>query len=338
MTRPWDAASRRELLLRAARAGIGLSVTGSGAWFLHRRWALAEARGTSARLPDLEPPPEASAPLPDWRIPGTSALAAAKDPDRARSFQAALATLGGMEAFVRPGERVLVKVNAAFASPPALGATTHPTLVTAVVQACLRAGASRVTVVDWPVNDPTSCFTLSGIGEAATRAGATLAIPTRADFAPYTLRGARVLRDWPLLLSALREADRVLGVAPVKDHFIAGASLSVKNWYGFLGGSRNRFHQDIHALLVDLAALIRPTLVVLDGTTPMLRNGPTGGAPSDLGRRDLMIVSTDPIAADALALALLDKDAREMPYLQRAQALGLGTTDWSRLARGAVPL
>jgi uncharacterized protein (DUF362 family) len=53
-----------------------------------------------------------------------------------RAVQQAFEALGGMKAFVKPGERVLLKVNAAFASPPALGATSHPDLVAAVVSAC----------------------------------------------------------------------------------------------------------------------------------------------------------------------------------------------------------
>ena len=69
-----------------------------------------------------------------------------------------LSLLGGMQAFVKPGERVLLKVNAAFASPPALGATSHPDLVAAVVRLCLDAGAARVIVTDNPINDPASCF------------------------------------------------------------------------------------------------------------------------------------------------------------------------------------
>jgi uncharacterized protein (DUF362 family) len=93
------------------------------------------------------------------------------------AVQQAFAALGGMKAFVKPGERVLLKVNAAFASPPALGATSHPDLVAAVVRLCLDAGASRVTVTDNPINDPASCFALTGIDAAARQAGAEVVIP-----------------------------------------------------------------------------------------------------------------------------------------------------------------
>jgi hypothetical protein len=106
--------------------------------------------------------------------------------DRAAAVRQAFAALGGMKAFVKPGERVLLKVNAAFASPPALGATSHPDLVAAVVRLCLDAGASRVTVTDNPINDPASCFALTGIDAAARRAGAEVVIPRESLFRRHT--------------------------------------------------------------------------------------------------------------------------------------------------------
>jgi uncharacterized protein (DUF362 family) len=93
--------------------------------------------------------------------------------------------------------------------------------------------------------------------------------------------------------------DRVIGMAPVKDHHRSGASMTLKNWYGLLGGRRNIFHQDIHTVIQELAMMIRPTVVVLDGTQSMMTNGPTGGSLSDLKPTGTLIVSTDPVAADA---------------------------------------
>lgn len=71
-------------------------------------------------------------------------------------------------------------------------------------------------------------------------------------------------------------------MAPLKSHFRSGASMTMKNWYGLLGGQRNIFHQDIHGIIEELSLLMRPTLVVLDATFTMISNGPTGGSLSDL--------------------------------------------------------
>jgi uncharacterized protein (DUF362 family) len=120
-------------------------------------------------------------------------------------------------------------------------------------------------------------------------------------------------------------------MAPVKDHHRSGASLSMKNWYGLLGGRRNIFHQDIHTIIQELALLVSPTLIILDGTTSMMTNGPTGGSLSDLKQTDTMIVSTDQVAADAFAAKLLNKTAADLPFIAKAAAAGAGTADYESL-------
>ncbi|MHC4586863.1 MAG: DUF362 domain-containing protein, partial [Planctomycetota bacterium] len=70
---------------------------------------------------------------------------------------------------------------------------------------------------------------------------------------------------------------KLIGITPVKHHARAGASMSMKNWYGLLGGRRNIFHQDINTIIAELSMMVKPTLVILDGTEVMMTNGPTGG-------------------------------------------------------------
>jgi uncharacterized protein (DUF362 family) len=243
----------------------------------------------------------------------------------------ALKALGGMDAFVKPGERVLLKVNAAFATPPILGATTHPDLVTAVVRLCFSAGAGHVMVSDNPINDPASCFALSGIDPAARKAGAEVMLPLPRRFQPFTLPGGELLREWPVFGDPLTRVDKVIGLAPVKDHHRSGASMTIKNWYGLLGGRRNIFHQQIHRIIAELAMMIKPTLVILDGTQAMMRNGPTGGALEDLKATRTLVAGTDPVAVDAFGATLLGKSARDLPHLQMAQEAGAGTVDYPSL-------
>jgi uncharacterized protein (DUF362 family) len=246
--------------------------------------------------------------------------------------QRAFKALGGLELFVKSGDRVLLKVNAAFASPPLLGATTHPDLVEEVVRLCYRAGAARVMVTDNPINDPVSCFQLTGIERAARSAGADVILPKAQYFAPVTVAGGRLIKAWPVLYQPLTQIDRLIGMAPVKDHHRSGASMTLKNWYGLLGGRRNIFHQDIHTIVTELAMMVRPTLVILDGTVSMMANGPTGGSLSDLKPTQTMIVSTDGVAADAFGATLLEKDSDALPYIAKAAAAGLGTADYRQLA------
>lgn len=305
-------------LMGSALMAVGVGALGVGFW---------DRRG-----PGSSAPVKRSLTLPDYSVgPGLKALAVAHGTDRVRNVKQAVQALGGMRAFVKPGERVLLKVNAAFASPPLLGATTHPDVVIAVVRLCRDAGAGRVMVTDNPINDPASCFALTGIGPAAAEAGADVILPKPGRFQLYTLSGGRLLRQWPILGDPLTGADKVIGLAPVKDHHRSGASLTIKNWYGLLGGRRNVFHQRIHRIIAELAQMIKPTLVILDGTQSMMRNGPTGGALEDLKATQTVIAGTDPVAVDALGATLLGKTVRDLPHLSMAQEAGAGTVDYQSL-------
>jgi uncharacterized protein (DUF362 family) len=143
--------------------------------------------------------------------------------------------------------------------------------------------------------------------------------------------GGRLIRDWPVLYAPLARVDRVIGMAPVKDHHRSGASMTLKNWYGLLGGRRNIFHQDIHTIIQELAMMIRPTVVVLDGIQTMMTNGPTGGSLSDLKPTGTLIVSTDPVAADAVGATLLGRTAADLAFIAKAQSIGAGTADYRSL-------
>ena len=252
--------------------------------------------------------------------------------DRARTLQLALQALGGIETFIQKGDRVLLKVNAAFASPPMLCATTNPQLVTELARLCYAAGAATVAVTDNPINDPASCFALTGIGQAARSAGADVILPEERFFKPMTVKGAQLIRNWPVLMVPLAGVTKLIGIAPVKDHHRSGASMVMKNWYGLLGGRRNIFHQDIQTIIAELAGMVQPTLVVLDGTSTMMTNGPTGGSLADLKETRTLIVGTDQVAVDAFGATLLGKTAADLPFIAKAEARGAGSADYRSLA------
>jgi len=125
--------------------------------------------------------------------------------------------------------------------------------------------------------------------------------------------------------------DKLIGISPVKDHQRSRASMSMKNFYGLLGGRRNIFHQNINTIIAELAMLVKPTLVILDGTEVMMTNGPTGGSISDLRRANTLIASCDMVAADACGAGLLNLKVSDLPYLTKAEAAGVGITDYEAL-------
>jgi uncharacterized protein (DUF362 family) len=312
--------NRRDFLIRSAKAGIALGAAGALGYFLY------DPAGPGA------PVEKSGVGLPDFSVPEAGKkIAIATGGDRIKTVNAAIEALGGIGSFVKKDDRVLIKVNAAFATPPSLCATTNPELLAEIARLCFKAGAASVSVTDNPINNPASCFTLSGIEEAARSCGARLIMPEESLFTNITVPGSNLIRNWPVLFGAFHGATKLIGIAPVKDHHRSGASMSMKNWYGFIGGRRNVFHQDIHTFIKDLAVMVKPSLVILDGTFSMVTNGPTGGSVSDLMETKTMIVSTDQVAADAAGAALLGKTPAELPFLAKAEQAGAGTVDFEAL-------
>ena len=270
--------------------------------------------------------------VPDFSLsPVGKKMAVVRGGNRKETLTKAFDALGGIGAFIKKGDRVLLKVNAAFASPPILSATTHPDVVARCIELCLKAGAKSVRVTDNPINDPAACFKLTGIAAAVASAGGQLVLPKDNFFKPTSVAGGRLISNWPLLFEPMIGITKLIGISPVKDHQRSGGSMAMKNWYGLLGGHRNIFHQDIHNTIKELAMMVRPTLVILDGTTAMMTNGPTGGALSDLKDTNTMIVSTDQVAADAFGCTLLGKTVNDLPYISKAAEAGAGTIDYESL-------
>jgi uncharacterized protein (DUF362 family) len=312
---------RRAFLANCAMSGAAVLAAGSLGWWLQGREAGWIARHGAALTE-----------LPDWSVPGCGGrMAIVHGSDRAVTVREAVAAIGGIHDYIQPGDRVVVKVNAAFGTPAMLSATTHPQLVREVTRLCMEAGAASVVVLDNPINDPVSAFERSGIGPAARQAGARVVLPVDGLFAPVILDVGRSPQPWPMLLGPLATADKLIAISPVKDHFRSGASLTMKGWLGLLGGERSRLHQEIHRVVAELARLVRPTFVVLDGTRTMARNGPTGGSLADLESTDTMIVGTDQVAVDAFGASLLGRPARDLPFLALAEAAGAGVVDFGAL-------
>jgi len=343
-----DRLTRRECLSRGAGALLAAGLAGAGGYWLRERSPEAHdaLRG--------QPP---SLVLRDYFAPVTLppdapriAVAIGDEGQFEALVRAALAGLDrerGVRRFIGPNDVVLIKPNVGFDRPPAMGATTHPELVRWLVRLCREAGAREVLIADYPIESPEACFARSGIARVAGEEGARVVSATPRDFAAVSVRWAlagSLLSGWPVFVEPLRRATKLIGIAPVKDHNLSRASITLKNWYGLLGGRRNQLHQAIHEVISDLAVLFSPTFVIADGTRVMLTNGPTGGRSTDvrpggvLGR-SVVVAATDPVACDAWCYEnLLGRDPAELTYLKLARQkvataaalgrCGFGESDW----------
>ncbi len=311
--------SRRELIIKSATA-CGLAA-GAGIWgsFFYSD---DPVRRRKERIYTFR----------DYRVPANTSypeLVIVHGLDSLKMARTVFEKLGGISRFISAGDRVLIKPNVGWDRQPEQAANTNPELVGAVVGLCREAGAAEVVVTDVSINDPYRSFARSGIEAAVKRAGGRIRFSTGNDFVLTDLKG-EVLKVWPVS-RFFHEANKIINLPVVKHHSLSKCTISMKNWYGILGGRRNRLHQDINVSITDLAAAVRPTLTMVDATRVLFRNGPTGGNISDVSVENTIVAGLDEVALDAYGLQFLDINADEVPFLQMGEKRGLGVTDWKSL-------
>jgi uncharacterized protein (DUF362 family) len=319
--------SRREALQRLGAAGLvlgGAAALGRAVWDKGHPGAAASTDRALTRDFRLHTAP---AELPELVV-------ARNDLDPASLVRKAVAALGGMKRFVSRGDIVVVKPNIGWDRTPLHAANTNPLVVAEVVRLAYDAGAKRVVVTDASCNEPNRCFQRSGIWKAAYDVGADVVLPAAHRFRGMRLKG-EVLDDWPVY-TPLVDADKVINVPIAKHHNLARYTAAMKNWYGSLGGRRNRLHQNIDVSIADLAQFIQPTLTIVDANRVLLRNGPQGGNVADAKDMHMVIATTDQVAADAYGCQLVGRAAEEIPYIQMGHARGLGTMHWQSLRLAEV--
>jgi uncharacterized protein (DUF362 family) len=245
-------------------------------------------------------------------------------------------SVGGMSRFISKGDVVVIKPNFSWARSPDLGATTHPDVLETVIFLCQEAGAKKVRIADNTIHEARNCFAVTGADQVAKKTGADLVFPLSNLMRDMNLQGHR-LNVWPVY-TPFKEADKIINLPVAKVHGLSGVTLGMKSWIGAVGGRRNVLHQDIHQSIVDLAQFFRPTITLIDAIRIMTANGPSGGSASDVAVANRLILSDDPVAADARACDLFQIQPSAIAHIQLAQKWGLGTADFSRLTRYQVEL
>jgi uncharacterized protein (DUF362 family) len=318
--------SRRDALVRLGSAGAAL---GASAALAKLAWDPGGFGPEHAKERGL---------VRDFRVDGPAErpdfVVARHETDPAALVRKAVDAMGGMSRFVSRGDVVVVKPNIGWDRTPAHAANTNPQVVAEVVRLAYDAGAKTVVVTDASCNEPNRCFTRSGIWTAAYDAGAEVILPVEHRFRRMRLRG-EVLDEWPVF-TPLVQADKLINVPIAKHHNLSGYTAAMKNWYGSLGGRRNRLHQNIDVSIADLATFLQPTLTIVDAVRVLMRNGPQGGNLADARDMHTVIASIDQVAADAFGCTLIGKTPEELPYLKMGQERGLGTMDWRSLRTAEV--
>jgi uncharacterized protein (DUF362 family) len=346
---------RRDFIKSLLVAGMASGVAACGA-----RPRAATSQPTAApTVPGPDPTATASSPAPASTAAPTSAPTAAVAPtaaaptaaqvtaapspaaeaaylavargagsDPAELTRRAIAAVGGIERFVKPGADVIVKPNICHAYyGPEYATTTNPQVVAAVVGLCLGAGAKRVRVMDLPFGGtPQAAYAKSGIEDAVKAAGGQMDVMKSMRYRDVDIPQGRVLKKWKVYGDIL-DADTVIDVPIAKNHGSATLTLSMKNLMGVVDNRNGMHARGLHQSIADICTVIRPQLTVVDATRILLRNGPTGGNLDDVKQTDSIIASTDLVAADSYAATLFGLTGSDIGYVKLGAEMGLGQMD-----------
>lgn len=253
-------------------------------------------------------------------------LAVAKGTDAKAITAAAITAIGGMSRFVRPGANVIIKPNICVGyHGPEYAATTNPDVIAALVELCVKAGASRVRVMDNPFgSSAATAYRVSGIADAVRRAGGHMETMSPVKFVDTHIPRGKAITHYPIYRDILR-ADLVINVPIAKQHPLSRLTLGGKNLFGCVVNRQN-LHFNLSQCVADLTSVIKPELTVVDAVRILTTNGPTGGSLSDVSRRNTVIASADVVAADSYAATLFGLKGADVPYVKASEAMGLGTT------------
>jgi uncharacterized protein (DUF362 family) len=242
--------------------------------------------------------------------------------DPAINVQTAIDRMGGMERFVGPDDVVVVKPNIGFDRTPDQAANTHPAVVAEVARLCLEERPRRVIVCDCPVAESRRAFERSGIMRAALEVGAEVVLPEESTY--HAVEISPRLGTWDVL-EPFVVATKIINVPVAKHHSLTNTTAGMKNWIGITGRLRIMFHNDLNRSIAELAALMRPTLTVVDASRVLMETGPSGGSLSAVKQVGAVAVGIDPVALDAWAHSLWGTGPNDLPELfDLVEDMGLG--------------
>ncbi|MEO1069143.1 MAG: DUF362 domain-containing protein [Cyanobacteria bacterium J06638_6] len=241
----------------------------------------------------------------------------------ARSLTEVLAPLGGMAAFVKPGDHVLLKPNLLTGARPTKECTTRPELVYAVAQQ-VRAVGGEPFLGDSPA---------FGSAKGVAKANGLLPLAQELGLPIVELHGHRYPSDNPEFdhLRLSREAmaaDVVINLPKVKSHVQLTLTLGVKNLFGCVPGKMKAWWhmeagkdvQRFGSMLVETARLIDPALTIVDGIVGHEGNGPSNGEPYPLG---VLGAAANVFALDRALVEILGIDPGQVPTVAQSMRLGL---------------
>jgi uncharacterized protein (DUF362 family)/NAD-dependent dihydropyrimidine dehydrogenase PreA subunit len=240
--------------------------------------------------------------------------------------------IGGPKSFMKPGDKVLIKPNMLQAKSPDEAITTHPAVVEAVINMVKDVGAIPMVgdSPGGPAGGMDRFWEVTGFSKAAKKTDTELVNFEKTG----SYKRTRNNIDYRIAMKVL-DADIIINLPKIKTHGLTIFTCAVKNMYGVVPGLiKTEYHKNapnpskFAEYVVDIYALTKPQLNIVDGIIGMDGTGPSSGNPKNLG---MILASTDGVAVDSYICNLLGKDPLKIPTNRIAGEQGLGESDINRI-------
>ena len=236
--------------------------------------------------------------------------------------------LGGIDLFVKEGDKILLKPNLLASESAEKSVTTHPIVFEAIISILQeikeKKNIKKISYGDSPgIGKGISVAQKSGISEVAEKLNIEYA-----DFdEPVGVSFNEGIKEKSFTIAKpILEADTIISLPKLKSHALTIMTGAVKNQFGCIPGFRKaEYHlklpdfDDFSTMLLDLNKLINPKLYIMDGIMAMEGNGPRSGNPKKL---NVLLLSSDAIALDYVASQIISFDYNLIPTIKMGFKLG----------------
>lgn len=244
------------------------------------------------------------------------------------AVERAVSLIGGIEKFVKKGDRVVIKPNLVSKKKPDEAVTTNPDFLRAVIIMAEKAGGI-VTIAESPGGPYNTAalkgvYSVCGVDKAIEGTNAKLNFDTA--FTEVNYSEGKTVKNIPVI-NPILEADVIISLPKLKTHAMTSYTGAVKNLFGVIPGTHKaELHFRLNerkafcSMLVDLHECVKPTLSIMDAVWGMEGNGPTAGQNRHIG---LVMASENSHALDMAACRLIDYTPDEVDTVREAVERGL---------------